>query len=516
MKKNSGITLIALVVTIIVLLILAGVTISLVIGQNGIVGKAKEAQQKQDEATRKEQSELELLNSQIDQMLGKTFNETKKVNEPVILTGMNKIMFADNGDTIKSTDTNFDNNNWYDYENKRWANSMTQDGSMWVWIPRFAYKLDSSTKSSDVKFLIGTSNKWYNPDTKDTEDLPAGYLVAPCFQDGRNNNFKNGEWDKELTGIWVAKFAAGFASGNNTAPVKSSSMNYTQKTSYVASVENEGKGDTNLPARNWLDGEYGETPTAIKYPTFQGNTYAMNYINVNDAYNISKALTEEGNIYGLSSVNCDSHLMKNSEWGAMAYLSCSQYGRNGEEITINNTNLNNSVKSVYAVTGGNNYKANVNQSSTNNMYGVYDMNGCVWERTAAYVANENSNLKTYGKSIAYDGDTLKIASTKYTTVYPHDADIDKNGTTSNIDQCSAANYSKNTEIYGDAVRETSTKGDGFTSWNGDSSYFPGFSSPLFVRGGAYGYGSYSGAFTFGRNAGYSHYNNSYRSSLVSE
>ena len=40
-KQARGITLIALVVTIIVLLILAGVTISLVIGQNGIVGKAK-------------------------------------------------------------------------------------------------------------------------------------------------------------------------------------------------------------------------------------------------------------------------------------------------------------------------------------------------------------------------------------------------------------------------------------------------------------------------------------------
>ena len=92
-------------------------------------------------------------------MLGETFNKTKKVNELVILTGMNKIMFADNGDTIKSTDTGFDNNNWYDYENKRWANSMTQDGNLWVWIPRFAYKLDSTTKSSDVKFLIGTRNK---------------------------------------------------------------------------------------------------------------------------------------------------------------------------------------------------------------------------------------------------------------------------------------------------------------------------------------------------------------------
>ena len=42
-KKENGITLVALVVTIVVLLILAGVSISLVLGQNGLVNRAKEA-----------------------------------------------------------------------------------------------------------------------------------------------------------------------------------------------------------------------------------------------------------------------------------------------------------------------------------------------------------------------------------------------------------------------------------------------------------------------------------------
>lgn len=44
-KKQNGITLVALVVTIVVLLILAGVSLSLVLGQNGIVTKAKQAGQ---------------------------------------------------------------------------------------------------------------------------------------------------------------------------------------------------------------------------------------------------------------------------------------------------------------------------------------------------------------------------------------------------------------------------------------------------------------------------------------
>ena len=44
-KKERGITLVALVVTLVVLLILAGVSISMVLGNNGIVTKAKEPQE---------------------------------------------------------------------------------------------------------------------------------------------------------------------------------------------------------------------------------------------------------------------------------------------------------------------------------------------------------------------------------------------------------------------------------------------------------------------------------------
>ena len=51
MKKNKGITLVALVVTIVVLLILAGVSINLVLGNNGIIAKAQEAKTKQAEAS---------------------------------------------------------------------------------------------------------------------------------------------------------------------------------------------------------------------------------------------------------------------------------------------------------------------------------------------------------------------------------------------------------------------------------------------------------------------------------
>ena len=65
MKNNKGITLVALVVTIVVLLILAGVSINLVLGNNGIIAKAQEAKTKQAEAS---QNDLKGMNSLIEQM----------------------------------------------------------------------------------------------------------------------------------------------------------------------------------------------------------------------------------------------------------------------------------------------------------------------------------------------------------------------------------------------------------------------------------------------------------------
>ena len=60
-KRQNGITLISLVVTIVVLLILAGITISLVFSENGIIKKAQEARNKTMEAVAQEQADLNQL-----------------------------------------------------------------------------------------------------------------------------------------------------------------------------------------------------------------------------------------------------------------------------------------------------------------------------------------------------------------------------------------------------------------------------------------------------------------------
>ena len=587
MKKEKGITLVALVVTIIVLLILSGVTVAMLAGQNGILTQANKAKKATEEAAQEENSALSSLEDYM--ITDGSYNKETGVNEPRLLSGMKEVMFklpsgSDKGQAIKQGETGFDESNWYNYKESKWANAVTEDGSYWVWIPRFAYKItykNASNKSQggtvEIKFLLGTTDEYYTDDTNTTKatakrassaneevDTTKDFYVHPAFTNESSIGYANGGWDKELTGIWVAKFEAGYASGNNTATVKASSVNYSQQYGWVTAVES-GVDDNNYPARNWLDGTYGTKvngnwgwkngqQTAIKYPTFQPKTYSMNYINVNDAYNISKVLTEKGNIYGLSSATTDSHLMKNSEWGAVAYLAQSSYGNNGTEPYVNNVNLNSGNKtrtddiaggtgvySVYAVTGvtrsggdgktptieninsttGSNTASNgvytwdqengQKSSSTLNMYGVFDMSGGVWERTAGYTANGNWNLVGYGASLT--DSRQRTTSTKYVTVYPHNAD-DKDNTSKTIDQLSQANYEQNKYIYGDAIRETSTSGTGSTSWNGDYSYFPALYSPFTGRGGDLWGGSRAGLFSFNRTGGNSIYIGGFRPVLV--
>ena len=561
-KTNKGITLIALVITIIILLILAGISI-MALTNTGIFEKAKEAKEKTEQAEKNQQALLSEYETEVEKTAG-NWNSTQKVNEPILMQGMSAIKFQEPTDSTegKMVETTSGDENWYNYDSKQWANAETEDGSMWVWIPRYAYKVHKengkTTQKFDVVFLIGTTDKYYDEDgnlqtakrqksVNETIDSSGDeYIVHSAFTNESSINYANGGWDKELTGIWVAKFEAGYVNKEDDYEknnlLKSSSVTYEQSTVWTWSGEAGTTEDSSQPARNWLDGVYGSTKTAIKYPTFQGLRYSMNYINNSNAFGISRALTESGNIYGLSSSSTDSHLMKNSEWGAVSYLSQSKYGLDGTNIVINNACLYNTTQSAYAVTGCAGETANSGgisttidkikdgtqsgiytwtqkkgtvASSTGTIYGIYDLSGGVWERTAAIVNNGNGNLNYYGKATM--AALNNGGSSKYVTVYPHDTDKDNTSITSNdanLTEANKANYLKNTQIYGDAVRETSTAGVGQTSWYNDYSYFPGLNNPFFVRGGTWWSGSGAGLFCFLRDVGSSPYHYGFRSVLV--
>ena len=210
----------------------------------------------------------------------------------------------------------------------------------------------------------------------------------------------------------------------------------------------------------------------------KGGVQSWRSITVSNIYNTCRNMNTEGNIYGLSEDDneVDPHMMKNTEWGAVAYLSKSIYGKN-EEVEIN------SNSSYYTGGGsGTTYRSSVGQSTTGNVYGVYDMSGGAWEYTAAYVGSGNSN-----------GSSLVSAPAKYKDVY------------STYQAPSASG------IYGDAVWETSSSSSSSSgSWYNDCSYFPNSGYPFFERGGRYSSGSSAGLFAFGSYNGCDYDNLSFR------
>ncbi len=348
-KKEQAVTLIALVITIVILIILAVVSINMVLGDQGIFKKAQEGANSMHDAEMNTQAGFNSITDEMDKIISGSNTQNPELrqdtpNAPEEIDGMTPIKFIEPTDSEMGSvqETDWNDNTWYDYSESKWANTKSEDGSMWVWIPRYAYKItynNPENKSEggtiEVRFLEGTSDTYYeNGELKtakrqttveETVDTTSDFYVHPAFTNETSINFANGGWDSELTGMYVAKFEAGFPEGNNETPSKKSSVSYTEDTSWVRMIETGLTYDSTQPARNWLDGIYEGNFPQISYPVFQPLTYSMNYINHNDAYNICKAINETGNIYGFTTSSSDTHLIKSSEWGMISYLSYSKY-----------------------------------------------------------------------------------------------------------------------------------------------------------------------------------------------
>ena len=125
-KQEKGITLIALVVTIVVLLILAGVSISLVLNNNGVIGKAKDARNQYAEAQTNEEKQLEETGDWIEE----TTTGVVKIEGVVIPEGYYYV-----GGTKAKGIVISDNPN--DNELDKGKEDVRRDlaGNQWVWVP---------------------------------------------------------------------------------------------------------------------------------------------------------------------------------------------------------------------------------------------------------------------------------------------------------------------------------------------------------------------------------------------
>ena len=576
-KNTKGITLIALVVTIIILLILAGVSIAMLTGNNGILSQAGRAKDRTREEGAREKIQLEVmgaydeygninvgkLKTNLDNNVGA---DTSKINEILIdgattgkITVDGKDFYVDgNGNVLdydgpdgtdtpeKSTETTIDRSNgtidvvflqntsyavsqtpnapaldntmvpvkyntetknwivcskddeeWYNYEvqssttesggSSKWANVMltddivvekdgttydtsaiknlltgnnlqtivgatiTTEGSMLVWVPRYAYKITYKNSSgevlgySDSRGIVTKDGKtlslYQTPTTSINVNGSIGstkyeyYRPHPAFE----TDLDQGGWSQRLTGIWVGKFEA--TGSTSEVTVKSS----------LSSLRNQTIGTLWQSAKD----------------NFKAKTSG-------------------------------SHMMKNSEWGAVAYLTESKYGRNTTAVT---KNTDSGFYTGGASTAGA-YKDNILQSTTGNVYGIYDTVGGTTEYVASYIAN---NKNSYGYKFASNAGTStskndKTESTKYATVYNYNSTSDSNQN----------NYDLNlNKVFGDGTTETSTAGAGTNSWHSAYSGFVNTSGPFFLRGGDY-YGSLAGSFFFGSSDGNAYSNGGFR------
>ena len=527
LKEKRGITLIALVITIIVLLILAGVSIAMLTGDNGILTQATEAKEKNTIGGEKEQISLALQSLRMKKQADNVTNEitASELDEQLKYDGAKNVEVdnvngylrvkygdskneytVDQSGNIESEGEIIQPENiakswkvvskldttWFSYNDlennkekvkvnapilkgnmkaikyvgaeadtqtgSKWANAMTTDGSMFVWIPRYAYKITEGYHTNvagtiEVAF-IDTSNKFLNGETGEittnVEDPEAGkskWLVHPAF----TSNTETGGGFGEIPGIWVGKFEATGVYSNGDA----------SKVSVKPGVQ------------------------------------SLRSMTVNDQYKAGMKAT-----YG-ESVNLNSHMAKNSEWGATVYLAHSKYGVNKKKVEQNKnssyyTGETNTVEEIYTT--------NKAQSTTHNATGVYDLNGGAWERTAAYVNNKNDQLGTTGGKNAGDfygaTESEQATSTKYKTVYSSENNQSK-------DYQTAGKKNK-----GDAVYETSVShSHGTGSWFDAYAYFPYGAYPFFARGGIFS-DTAAGTFYFYNSSGIAYGGSSFRPVLA--
>lgn len=404
--------------------------------------------------------------------LGSWYDDTAKVNTPNLKQDMVPVYWDDSHQEKELTASSSEEewNNWYSYvagdnntdsKDSRWANAKTSDGSYWVWIPRYEYKVTAAPSTTASETNAGKIDLKFISKTQTTAD--AGYTIHPAF----TTDVNNGGWDSELDGIWVAKYEMSMEKdGTATTTVDSSSGN--------VSISNMVK--------------------MVSKP----NVSSWRYINIANSYT---------NSYNYDRKK-ESHLIKNSEWGAVAYLAHSQYGRNGHEVTINNSSsfiTGNAGESVSAsgasgIINAYNTEKGMLASTTGNIYGIYDFNGGAWERTAtfnnAYSGDHFTGtdyLDTEGNHFATTGGE----STKYATAY-------SNATSIYQDDFTVGTVS----MTGDSIQEVYVNnGNG---WFDDYCHYVRGNIGFFYRGGYFEAGSNSGIFSSGRSSGDAYPNGSFR------
>ena len=405
-------------------------------------------------------------------------------NKPVLASNMIPVYYDETNDVWKKADvSNIDKNNpWYSYNSTgeykgMWANavtvtstnrtkylnaaapgtaiSMDDINTMWVWIPRF----NAVTPSN---YNGGTQA---SPGAIDVSFVKQNETAIDAFTFG----------NKQLSGFWYAKFEVSHST-------------------LASSTTNNNLGCTN------------ETCSNANGIIIKPNVKSLRYNNVSNFFFASRSMEQTGNSFGFVSSEVDTHMSKNNEWGAVAYLTQSIYGRCTSSTTCTEVGINNSsditgygapAESKYNVTNGAyNTTLGKDASTTGTIYGIYDMSGGAFEHVMGVLADTNGKPRS-GMDTSYNSGFTGMLSdgTTYTGVF--------------FPNSKYYNLYTGTSYTGHALTETKT-------WYSDSVYFVTTSLPWFKRGGANGSSTSAGMFSVDYGNGSSNFNLSSRFVISNE
>ena len=280
-KFNQGITLVALVVTIVVLLILAGVSLNLVLGENGIISKAREASTKTVQAQQNSEIEMNLL----EQELANATKEPDPAEGVKIPTGFYYV-----GGTKTSGIVISDNVNDKDkYKNKAVVGTDLL-GNQYVWIPCTTDSTSSKLQYARTEWGVEVDGADNSRAIKDELTLTDSSVT---YSDADTANGINADVSKEIVaqikaektsvakygGYYIGRYEVG--KNGDTAVVKYNQTPYasiTWSTAYGLAKQII----TNSEATSYLCSSYA-WDTAVNF--IQNNSTAKNYATSIEGFN---------------------------------------------------------------------------------------------------------------------------------------------------------------------------------------------------------------------------------------
>ena len=447
-------------------------------------------------------SNTKLTNSEVYNNL-----DISGANSPDLVDGLIPVMYY-NSKWVKADSKNENSTyQWYDYDNKLWANAVLvsstnrstyQNASAgttitesdilayYVWIPRYKYKVWNINK------IVGTDS--YN-----------------AYNTGIDIVFEN---EKESTGTISCTYSYAAPSSNANNPNENctgSNGDYYTHPAFTLGSDN---------IRGFWIGKFEITGDSSNL-TMLPNQTSLTKQSVGNFSTMIQNMQASSNIYGLntSRTNTDSHMITNMEWGAVAYLTNSKYGRctseKCDEVAINgyrDPSYLTSMTGCGPLSSGstnnsticNAYNTTLGQlaSTTGNITGVYDMSGGAFEYTMGNISSASGSY-IFSSSSGFASSWYTTSTAKYLTTYAYDG--------SNYNNQAAYNRSRLGDATGEAILSTG----GYGGWYSDSATFLFSSSSWFDRGGDNTSGSTAGIFCFGAYLGGSDKYRSSRAILVS-